>query len=162
MSVFHNVTRGAQDGTCPTRWQSCHGRFPLPPENAKIALRGVWYKSEVPQPLDRPTQTSQAAAARASSIVAALCWVDTTPHECAFERYATACRSVQSLPLVAQNGYQDSALPSVGPRPAGAHRRPNTAGEDSMPARKRPKSPSEGFGTNRRCPSRSGGPPRLT
>ena len=30
-----------------------------------------------------------------------------------------------------------------------------------MAARKRPKSPSEGFGTNRRCPSRSIGPPRL-
>ena len=49
----------------------------------------------------------------------------------------------------------------MGPRPAGAHRRPNTAGEGSMPARKRPKSPSDGFGTNRRRPSRSGGPPRL-
>ena len=50
-----------------------------------------------PLPLDRPTQTRQVPPARASSIVAALCWVDTTPHECAFERYATACRSVQSL-----------------------------------------------------------------
>jgi len=67
MSVLHNVARGAQDGTCPTRWQSCPGRLPKPPENAKIAFRGGWHRLETPQPLRRRTQTPQAFPARASS-----------------------------------------------------------------------------------------------
>ena len=98
MSVFHNVARGAQDRARPHGWQSFQGRLPLPPENDKIAFRGGWYKSETPQPLRRPTQTRQAPPARASSTGARQCWVDTTPREGVFERYATACRSVQSLP----------------------------------------------------------------
>jgi hypothetical protein len=51
----------------PYGWQSCPGRLPKPPENAKIAFRGGWYKSDVPQPLRRRTQTPQAFPARASS-----------------------------------------------------------------------------------------------
>jgi len=98
MSVFHNVARGAQDRARPHGWQSCHGRLPKPPENAKIAFRGGWHRLETPQLLRRQTQTHQAAQARASSIVAARSWVDTTPPEYPLERYATACRSVQRLP----------------------------------------------------------------
>ena len=34
MSVLHNVVRGAQDGTCPSRWQSI-----LPREIAKTTRK---------------------------------------------------------------------------------------------------------------------------
>jgi hypothetical protein len=72
---------GPRTAPAPTGWQSCHGRFPLPPENAKIAFRGGWHRSETPQPLRRPTQTRQAPPARASSRGVPRCWLDTTPHE---------------------------------------------------------------------------------
>ena len=97
MSVFHKGVRGAQDGTCPIRWQSFQGRFPLPPENAKKAFRGGWHRLETPQLLRRQTQSRQAPPARASSRGVSRCWVDTTPPEGPLERYATACRSVQRL-----------------------------------------------------------------
>ena len=41
-------------------------------------------------------------------------WLGTTPPECLFERYTTASRSVQRLPRLAQNRYQDSAYLAVG------------------------------------------------
>ena len=56
----------------------------------------------------------------ASSIGAHRCWLGTTPPEGRSERYTTAPRSVQRLPGLAQNRYQDSTYLAMGLRPAGA------------------------------------------
>ena len=48
--------------------------------------------------LSATTRSHQTLPARASSIGADRCWLDTTPPEYRLERYATACRSVQRLP----------------------------------------------------------------
>jgi len=145
-------------GSCrasPTGWQSCLGRLPLPPKNAKITFRWGWHKLEMPQPLRRPAQTRQAPPAPASSIEAAgVGWLPPPP-EGRSEWHTTAPRSVQRLPGLAQNGYQDSAYLAVGPRPAWPHRRPDTAGGDPVWASKMPKSRSSPPGTNFRCPVHS-------
>ena len=77
MSGFCDARREPQDRARPAGWQSCLGRLPKPPENAKIAFRWGCHKLEMPQPLRRPAQTRQAPPARASSIGAHQCvgWV---------------------------------------------------------------------------------------
>ena len=131
--------------------QSCLGRLPLPPENAKIAFRWGWHKLEMPQPLRRPAQTRQAPPAPASSIDAARRWLGTTPPEGRSERYMTAPRSVQRLPRLAENRYQDSAYLAVAPRLAGAHRPPDPLA-GPVAASKMRLSRSSHNGTNLRCP----------
>ena len=101
MSGFRDPRREPQDRARPAGWQSCLGRLPKPPENAKIAFRWGWHKLEMPQPLRRPAQTRQAPPERASSIGEHQCWLDTTPPEGRSERHATAPRSVQRLPGLA-------------------------------------------------------------
>ena len=65
------------------------------------------------------TRSHQAPPARASSIETRRCWLGTTPPKGRSERYTTAPRSVQILPGLAQNRYQDSAYLAMGLRPAG-------------------------------------------
>ena len=147
----------------PAGWQSCLGRLPKPPENDKIAFRWGWHKLEMPQPLRRPAQTRPAPPERASSIGAHQCWLGTTPPEGRSERYTPAPRSVQRLPGLAQIRYQDSAYLAMGLsaylamglRPAGGHRRSNTAVGDSIAALKMRFSPFSPPGTNWRRPSHS-------
>jgi hypothetical protein len=147
--------RGPQDRARPAGWQSCLGRLPKPPENDKIAFRRDWHKLEMPQPPRRPAQTRTAPPEPASSIGAHRCWLGTTPPEGRSERYATAPRSVQRLPGLAQIRYQDSAYLAMGLRPAGGHRRSNTAVGDSMAASKMGFSRSGHPGTRRSRPSHS-------
>lgn len=66
MSVFHNVVRGARDGTCPTRWQSCPGRFPSPLRYTKMAFRRLWHAIEMPHAPSSATQSHGWPSARAS------------------------------------------------------------------------------------------------
>ena len=66
MSVFHNVVRGAQDGTYPIRWQSCPGRFPSPLGYTKMAFRRLWHAIEVPHAPSSATQSHRRPSARAS------------------------------------------------------------------------------------------------
>jgi len=161
MSGSRDAHREPQDRACPAGWQSFLGRLPKPPENAKTAFRWGWHKLEMNQPLRRPAQTQQALPAPASSIEAPRCWLGTTPPEGRSERHATAPRSVQRLPRLAQNRYQDSAYLAVAPRAAWPHRRPNTAVGDPVAASKMRFSPSSPPGTNWRRPSPSRGPARL-
>ena len=161
MSGSRLVHREPQDRARPAGWQSFTGRLPKPPENAKTAFRWGWHKLEMNQPLRRPAQTQQALPAPASSIEAPRCWLGTTPPEGRSERHATAPRSVQRLPRLAQNRYQDSAYLAVAPRAAWPHRRPNTAVGDPVTGSKMRLSPSSHLGTNWRRPSHSRGPPRL-
>jgi hypothetical protein len=86
-----------------------------------------WGRLEMPQPLMRPAQTRPAPPEPASSIGAHRCWLGTTPPKGRAERYTTAPRSVQRLPGLAQNGYQDPAYLAVGPRTAPAPRGGNPA-----------------------------------
>ena len=139
----------------PAGWQSCLGRLPKPPENDKIAFRWGWHKLEIPQPLRRSAQTRPAPPEPASSIGAHRCWLGTTPPKGRAERYATAPRSVQRLPGLAQNGYQDAAYLAVGPRAAWPHWPPEPPAGVPVVASKMPKSPSSGAGTSWRRPSRS-------
>ena len=139
----------------PAGWQSCLGRLPKPPENDKIAFRWGWHKLEIPQPLRRSAQTRPAPPEPASSIGAHRCWLGTTPPKGRAERYATAPRSVQRLPGLAQSRYQDSAYLAMGLRPAGGHRRSNTAVGDSMAASKMGFSRSGHPGTRRSRPRHS-------
>ena len=155
MSGFRDTRREPQDRARPAGWQSCLGRLPKPPENAKIAFRWGWHKLEMPQPLKRPAQTRQAQPAPASSIGAHQCWLDTTPPEGRSERHTTAPRSVQRLPGLARNRYQDSTYLAVGPRAAWPHRRPDTAEGDPVTGSKMRLSPSSHLGTNWRRLSRS-------
>ena len=67
MSVFHNVVRGARDGTCPTRWQSCPGRFPSPLRYTKMAFRRLWHAIEMPHAPSSATQSHGRPSARAST-----------------------------------------------------------------------------------------------
>ena len=66
MSVFHNVVRGAQDGTYPIRWQSCPGRFPSPLGYTKMAFRRLWHAIEMPHAPSSATQSHGWPSARAS------------------------------------------------------------------------------------------------
>ena len=66
MSVFHNVVRGAQDGTYPIRWQSCPGRFPSPLGYTKMAFRRLWHAIEMPHAPSSATQSHRRPSARAS------------------------------------------------------------------------------------------------
>ena len=161
MSGSRLVHREPQDRARPAGWQSFTGRLPKPPENAKTAFRWGWHKLEMNQPLRRPAQTQQALPAPASSIEAPRCWLGTTPPEGRSERHATAPRSVQRLPGLAQNGYQDSAYLAVGPRPAGAPQASNPPAGGSVAASKMPKSRSWGVGMHFRRPGHSRAPPRL-
>ena len=161
MSGFRDTRREPQDCAHPAVWQSCLGRLPKPPENAKIAFRWGWHKLEMPQPLRRPAQTRQAPPAPASSIETRRCSVVTTPPEGRSERHTTAPRSVQRLPGLAQNGYQDSAYLAVRPVTARAPQAPNTAVRDSVATSKMPKSRSWGVGMHLRRPGHSRAPPRL-
>ena len=68
ISGFRDARRGPQDRARPAGWQSCLGRLPKLPENAQIAFRWGWHKSEMLQPLKRPAQTRQAPPAPASSL----------------------------------------------------------------------------------------------
>jgi len=160
MSGSRLVHREPQDRARPAGWQSFTGRLPKPPENAKTAFRWGWHKLEMNQPLRRPAQTQQALPAPASSIEAPRCWLGTTPPEGRSERHATAPRSVQRLPRLAQNRYQDSAYLAVAPRAAWPHRRPNTAVGGSMAASKMGFSRSGHPGTRRSRPTHSGEPPK--
>ena len=67
MSVFHNVVRGAQDGTYPIRWQSCPGRFPSPLGYTKMAFRRLWHAIEMPHAPSSATQSHGRPSARAST-----------------------------------------------------------------------------------------------
>ena len=98
--------------------------------------------------LSTTTQSHLPPPALASSYRAARCWLGTTPPEGRSERHTTAPRSVQRLPGLAQNGYQDSTYLAVEPRAAWPHRRPNTAVGGSMTGSKIPKSLSSGICTN--------------
>jgi hypothetical protein len=131
-----------------TGGQSCLGRLPWPPENAKTAFRWGWYKLEMPQPLRRPTQTRRAPPAPASPIEAERCslWLPSLS-EGRPERHRTVARSVQSPPRLTQNGYQaDTKTPPRSqwrPGRRGTLRPPDpVAEEDPVAATKMANSPS--------------------
>ena len=88
-------------------------------------------------------------------------WLDTTLREGRSERHTTVPRSVQSPPQGPQNAYQDPATPAGGHRTALAPRGGNPAWGGFHRGPKMPKPGSRALGMHLRCPSHSGGPPRL-
>ena len=143
---------GPQDRARPKRWQSCLGRLPKPPENAKIAFRWGWHKLEMTQPLKRPAQTHQPPPAPASSIETSRCWLGTTPSRrpvgTAYDRARIGTRTARtsperiSGPRLSRRGAQaGGGLPTIESCYIG----------DSIAASKMRFSPSSPPGTNLRC-----------
>ena len=125
---------------------------PKPPENAKIAFRWGWHKLEMPSHSGGPPRLAKhPRSAPPRSVHINVSWIPPL-QKADRERYTTAPRSVQRLPGLAQNRYQDSAYLAMGLRPAGGHRRSNTAVGDPVAASKMRFSPSSPPGTNFRCP----------
>ena len=74
--------------------------------------------------LSATIQSHQTPPSRASSIGLFMCWLVNTPPDGRSERHTTVPRSVQSMPGLAQNRYQDPAYLAVVPRAAWASRPP--------------------------------------
>ena len=156
---------GGQDLQTRTGW-CCGGRLFSEIRRVFMGIkkrvhRRPWFPALLERGRARPrrsaaTQSHQAPPEHASSIETSRCWVVTTPPQKAGrKRHATGPRSVQRLPGLARDRYQDSTYLAVGPRAAWPHRRPDTAEGDPVAGSKMRFSPSSHPGTNWRRPSHS-------